>query len=204
MRRSVYALLMSAGIALFTGCSPQEVLPTLISSGTNEVISTMTAPAEVTIAVPVSPTAARTRPTLPPTFTPTTPPTDEPTATEVFVTASPFVSAATADANCNTFATVFDQTTLQFVPGESPVVSWQPVVGAELYRVILSEVNGRIINDGIYVKETTYTFPASLFVSGVVYGWEVYPINARNDQMCFAVGQPLIPSTPLPLPGSGG
>ncbi len=176
----------------------EEALPTLVPT-TAPPTETPTEAATQAAPTP-TPTRVTTRPTLPPTFTPTPTPTDEATATPNFPSPTPFVGA-TADSVCNTFDVVIAQSTRTFNLGESPQASWLPVPGAQLYRVILSSATGQLINDQSYVAETTYTFPGTLFRSGETYGWEVYPINAANDQMCFAVGLELIPVTPVPIPG---
>jgi hypothetical protein len=85
---------------------------------------------------------------------------------------------------------------VQFNVGRAPRVTWTAVEGAELYRLILSGPGGVIINDQIYLRETSYTFDASLFTAGQLYGWEVYPINSAGIQMCFAVGLELLPVQP--------
>ena len=204
---NVRAMMVVVGVSvmLLAACNGrQDELPTLIPTA-NDAAPTV-APSETALEAAITPSATatmvRTRPTLPPAFTPTTAPSETPTETEVFASPTLFVSGATADANCNTFDTNFDQSNVQFNVGDAPRASWQAVPGAQLYRVILKESNGRVINDQIYVAETTYTFDASLFANGKTYGWEVYPVNAANDQMCFAIGLELLPVTPSGIPGA--
>lgn len=201
LRLGIMALLCLAASACSSG---DEALPTLVpvepSPPTAEVVEIEASPAGVEPTA--TPTQVRVRPTLPPTFTPTPSPTLEPAPTRVFPTATPFISAATPDPNCVLFTVNFEQSTTQFNVGESPRAVWNPIPGAELYRVILRTENEQVVTDQIYVAETSYQFPPGLFNPGVVYGWEVYPINARNDQMCFTIGSIFIPVTPAPIIGS--
>ena len=194
-----WLLLVCAVLGACTGAD--ESLPTLAPMEA----ASPTVEATLTDAAPLEPTATatlvRVRPTLPPTFTPTPSPTVEPSPTLVFPSATPFVSAATPDPNCNQFTVNFEASTSQFNIGEAPTIAWNGIPGAELYRIIIRTENERVVTDQIYIAETTYRLPPNLFTPGVVYGWEVYPINARSDQMCFAVGSILIPVTPIPIPG---
>ncbi len=196
--------LMLMVCALASACNGGgEALPTLVpvevTPPTVEATPTDAAPAEPT----ATSTPVRTRPTLPPTFTPTPTPTEEPTPTRVFPTATPFVSAATPDPNCALFTVNFTDSTTQFTVGEAPRIAWNGIPGAELYRIIIRTENERVVTDQIYIAETRYDLPPNLFTAGVAYGWEVYPINARNDQMCFAIGSILIPTAPLTIPSGG-
>lgn len=199
------------GLLLFSllasACTQEETLPTLIPTAvppTEEMPPTAESAVE---SVPTATATQRVRPTFPPTFTPTPAPTDTPTATQVFPSPTLFIQYATPNPACNTFDTIFEQSDYEFAVGVSPRATWRAVEGAQLYRLILKESNGRVINDQIYLAETTYTFPADLFEVGRSYGWEVYPINAQGDQMCFAVGLEMFPQRQLfpnqPL-GSGG
>ncbi|XWX05081.1 hypothetical protein VZO05_05885 [Aggregatilineales bacterium SYSU G02658] len=190
--------------AIVSACSGGgEALPTLVPVE----VTPPTAEATATEAVPVEPTPTstpvRARPTLPPTFTPTPTPTEEPLPTRAFPTATPFISAATPDPNCALFTVNFEASTTQFTVGESPRIAWNGIPGAELYRIIIRTENERVVTDQIYIAETSYQLPPNLFTAGVAYGWEVYPINARSDQMCFSIGSILIPTAPLTIPSGG-
>jgi len=187
-------LLVCAVLSACTGAS--DSLPTLVPV---EVTSPAEEPTSTNALLPeptATATPVRVRPTLPPPSL-----TPEPSPTLVFPSATPFVSAATPDPNCNQFTVNFEASTSQFNIGESPTISWNGITGAELYRIIIRTENERVVTDQIYIAETTYQLPPNLFTPGVVYGWEVYPINARNDQMCFSIGSILIPVTPIPIPG---
>lgn len=187
-----------AVLVLVSACNTttdESALPTLLV--TQQQINTTAPSSEPTSSPTQGPTATlRVRPTLPPTWTltPTLSPT--PTATLVVPTRTPVVIQNTLPPACSTFDAVFAESDVQFNVGQSPRVTWTAVEGAELYRLILSGPGGVIINDQIYLRETTYTFEASLFTAGQLYGWEVYPINPAGIQMCFAVGLELLPIQP--------
>ena len=192
----VYTLL---GISLTACGGNQESLPTLVpvenemASPTPEML--LEASLTPTIQASDTPTFAP-RATLPPTWTPTATwtPTETPT---VFVpTSTPFVPRNTLPASCGQFDVVFADSTIEFPIGSTPRIAWVGIEGAELYRVILTGPRG-IVNDQIYLSETSYSFDASLFRVGDIYGWEVYPIDAAGIQMCFSVGMELIPRQPL-------
>lgn len=206
MKKFWIAMVILMGVLVLGACTQQEeALPTLIP--TADVAPTEVPTIAPTQASEVVVVTQRVRPTFPPTFTPTVAPTDTPVPTQVFASPTLFIQYATPNASCDTFDTIFEQSDYEFAAGVSPRATWRAVEGAELYRLILKESNGRVINDNIYIAETTYAFPSDLFLVGSSYGWEVYPINAAGDQMCFAVGlemRPLrqqFPNQPL---GSGG
>ncbi|MDW8172597.1 MAG: hypothetical protein RML73_08945 [Anaerolineae bacterium] len=191
------ALSLLIVIVVVSACNPTSddpALPTLLPT---RPIASETPTSEPTLSPTQGPTATpRVRPTLPPTWTltPTLSPT--PTATLIIPTRTPVVIPNTLPPACSTFDAVFAESDVQFNIGQAPRVAWTPVEGAELYRLILSGPGGAIINDQIYLRETTYTFEAGLFQAGQLYGWEVYPINAAGIQMCFAVGLELLPVQP--------
>lgn len=203
-----YALFVVGLILLLSACSGgEESLPTLIPTGTlpaggeTSLPATAESAATVVLAETATATRAAGRPTLPPTFTPTTAPTEEPTATEFFPTSTLFIPAATADPGCNNFGSNFGESNTIFNLGETPRATWAAIPGAELYRLIVRSSVGEIVYDQL-LTETTATFPANLFANGLTYGWVVYPINGRGDQMCSAIGLELIPVTPFGAPGS--
>ncbi len=198
--------LIIIGIVLFlSACSTGQdaSLPTLAGV---EVVPDVTVTTEVQtdVVVPTdAPTATQLRrPTLPPpilTVTPT--PTETPTVTPIAATPIPALVVSTPNADCNFFDVVYEESSIEFELGTSPKASWTAVNGAQLYRLALRQSSGFVINDNIYIAETTYTFPSDLFFEGFTYGWDVYPINNAGDQMCFAVGSELIPRRSR-LPGS--
>lgn len=184
-------------LTLVACSTPEDTLPTLANTGEQTPnVSTEATDIGVTSEVAATTTPLR-RPTLPPPNTVTPMPTETPTETPVFPSETPFVSFATPNPDCNLFDVVFEESSLEFVVGESPRATWLAIPGAELYRVILKQSNGYVVTDTIYVKETTYEFNAEWFREGISYGWEVYPINAKGDQMCFAVGRELPPANRL-------
>lgn len=179
------ALLMIL-ILILAACQQEaQVLPTLIPSPT---VPEPTATPEAT----ATPTNAP--PTLPPTWTPTPTETYTPSPTDVIATSTPLdVPEQGLPPACETFAVNGGITQVQFPLGASPLVAWNPVDGAELYRVTLSDASGRILKDDIYIAETQYSFAPELFERDQVYGWTVIPLDAIGDQMCFPRGLELIP-----------
>jgi len=205
MSKRLIQWLMGAACLLgaCSSTSSDSTLPTLVSTqqpqaATQQVATPEAATSEPSLTPTQGPSATpRVRPTLPPTWTltPTLSPT--PTATLLIPTRTPVTIQNTLPAACSTFDTVFAESDVQFNIGQAPRATWTSVEGAELYRLILSGPGGAILNDQIYLRETTYTFDASLFQVGEFYGWEVYPINAAGIQMCFAVGLELLPIQPI-------
>lgn len=197
-------LMLAIGIMLFLGAcnnNAQEALPTLIPTFTPEQAQTVeSASATPQIVVTATTEPTRARPTLPPTFTPTDRPTITPTHTPVVASVTPFVSAATPDLACANFQTIFEQSDVDFDEGVAPRATWTAIPNAELYRVFLKDSFGRILRDDIYIVETTFTFASEVFKVGTLYAWEVYPINARGDQMCLPVGLEMRPRKPLVPP----
>jgi hypothetical protein len=171
-----------------------QSLPTLASP---EATSTPDA-AQPTIA----PTRNLVRPTLPPTWTTVPTNTDEPTPTEIIPTPTFFNPPVATPVGCGTFQVDFQNSVEKFPIGTPPTVVWVGAGGAVRYRLKLVETLGfgdasRVISEDIYIAETFYTFPADVFEENVIYGWEVYPIDERGDQMCFAVGGVLQAFKPL-------
>lgn len=185
--RIIFVLLL--GLAFLSACnSSQSIeLPTLIASMEPEI--QVTATTELTTEVEPILSTPTERATLPPTWTasPTefVPPTAIPTMT-------PFTSKILSPA-CDTFAPDRENSDIEFVIGVSPRVSWTPVEGAVRYYVELSDINGVILTEDIYINETSYVFVDTLFKLGQFYGWTVYPIDANGDQMCYQRGLELIP-----------
>jgi hypothetical protein len=182
-------------ILALAACQPQQqptatptaVVPTVTPTVAGEATATPT---------PAAPVA---RNTLPPPFTPTQSEPATPTVTETPpVTATFFDPVVTLPAGCETFLVSDASRSIRFNLGESPTVSWSGAAGAVRYRLKLVETTGRILDENIYIAETSYTFPAELFGRGRFYGWEVYPINEAGDQMCFIQGGEL---TPVVQPG---
>jgi hypothetical protein len=182
-------------VVVLAACNPQapQELPTIIPE--NTAIPTTEIPAQ---SAEVTPTATvtppRARPTLPPTWTPLPSETPLPTETETpLPTPTFFQPTAALPEGCNVFQIDFERSSRDFRIGTAPTVYWVIVPEAVRYRVTLRTFQGVIIKDDIYLAETQYTFAADLFEQGVQYGWEVYPINALGDQMCFQRGGELYP-----------
>ncbi|MGB1285724.1 MAG: hypothetical protein ACPG7F_04240 [Aggregatilineales bacterium] len=145
-----------------------------------------------------TPTSRPTRRALPPTQTQT--PTSEPTSTptEIIPTATFFNPPMVIDPGCEGFEVDFANSDLEFPLGTAPTISWTAIPGATQYSVTLEDINQRVILDGIFVAETTYTFPADAFERGELYGWKVFPLDADIEQLCFHTGQELIPRVSAP------
>jgi len=193
--RGVLVLLMLV-LAILTACVPQESdLPTqMVLPPDAETEVTATEEAVPTIAPTLTPFV---RPTLPPTFTPTTSPSETPTPTDVPVTPTVFIPLFRSPEACSTFAPLLQESDREFVIGTAPRITRSEERGAELYRLELQRDDGFVVKDDIYLAETSFVFDAGFFTLGRFYGWLVYPINARGDQMCFAVGAELTPYRPL-------
>ncbi|MCU0513948.1 MAG: hypothetical protein MUE40_15435 [Anaerolineae bacterium] len=194
MQRVTAVVFFIVVVLLLAACQPQaQVLPTL------EALPTLPPPS-ATPAAPVPAAATATpfvRPTLPPTFTPTA----EPTATETHTptpppTATFFNPPATVPTDCTAFLISDGSRRVEFRAGETPAVAWSAAPAAVRYRITLYDFAGSIIRDDIYIAETFYNFPPELFEPRRNYSWEVYPINAAGDQMCFAQGGELVTVVP--------
>jgi hypothetical protein len=76
--------------------------------------------------------------------------------------------------------------------GQPAQVFWTPVEGAAQYSISLVDQTGAVLHLD-YTANTNYTFDASLFEAGNLYGWEAYPIDSIGQQMCIARGAELFP-----------
>lgn len=197
-------MVVMIGVLVGCGAQPTEELPTVVPLDSSPTVEGELTPVDVAPVGDASATPLR-RPTLPPpmaTETPTPTATTTSTATPA-PSATPVFVFATPNPDCVAFDVVYEQSTVSFEIGASPRAVWTPINGAQLYRLALRMSNGFVVNENIYVAETTYSFPPDLFVEGQTYGWDVYPINSAGDQMCFAVGAELIPRRSR-LPAGGG
>ena len=142
--------------------------------------------------VPPEPTERPNRPTLPPTWTPTAipeTPTPVPTETQAAVEQGPDTAPRTECANFGPDMSVSEE---NFALGRMPTVGWTSVPNAELYWLVLTDINGTEVHEA-FIAETTYTFPADIFLGPVRYGWEVRPLDAAGIQMCVGRGATLLP-----------
>jgi len=194
-------------LIFIVACTPQDTsLPTLIPTS---------APVEPTENVPPAiPTTDQTEPTptreilptntpiarntLPPTWTVVPTATETPFPTVAPPTITPFnPSNIELPTECDLFQVDFVNNTTEFTAGEAPTIAFTSIPSATSYRVILADGIGTIIKDDIFIFETTYTFDASFFEGGEFYGWQAYPIDVNNEQMCNFVGAELIAFRPL-------
>ncbi len=132
------------------------------------------------------------RPTLPPTWTPTSPP-DTPTPIETVTEAVvEQVIDATPRPECANFGPDMSVSEENFALGRMPTVSWTAVPNAQLYWLVLTDINGTEVHEA-FIAETSYTFPADIFRGPMRYGWEVRPLDAAGIQMCIGRGATLLP-----------
>lgn len=186
-------LVFCMGLLLAACDTEEQALPTLRPLPTEDIST----PEPVTEAPTDTPIP---RPTLPPTWTPTPTETPEtavdeqgqtlatPPAVEPVVPAVNTISPA-----CDAFLPDLAASSSTFIVGTSPIIAWTPVEGAAMYWIVLSDQNGLVVKDDIFIAETTYTFAADLFTAGNRYGWSVRPLNAAGIQMCYERGSELTP-----------
>jgi hypothetical protein len=191
MSSYVKSILLISAVLLLVACQPQgqsQSVPTLFPTD-EPVAPPAESPTETEI--PTEPPApTESAPQLPPTWTPTPSPTFTPAPPTP--TATPVVTVEGVSEACEVFGPDRTRTLREFPIGTAPQVFWIPVEGALTYRIVLVDRFGiEIIEE--YVAETTYTFSADLFELGKRYGWEVYPRDNLNVQMCYGRGDELIP-----------
>lgn len=194
-KRWLFILMILLGALAACNAQPTPVLPTLIPTSTDAPEPSATVPPTE------GPTQLVATFELPPTWTPTT----EASATSI--AASPTrQDAATAvqitPLNvCSSFAVDFDRSVTTFASNTEPVVAWTVVQGAQIYRVTLFGPDnfGNLVSlfDG-FTEDDHYTITRDLytFEVGKQYGWEVYPVDNLNQQMCTSRGGELSPFTP--------
>jgi hypothetical protein len=194
-KRLLFILIVLLGALAACNAQPTPVLPTLIPTSTNPPDPTDT---EVPTQGPTREVATFS---LPPTWTPTVIPTETPIpATPTQQIVATMVPVTPLDV-CSNFAVDFSNSTTSFPANTEPVVAWTAIQGASLYRVTLFAPDnlGNLVAlfDG-YTDQTSYTFTQALytFEVGTQYGWEVYPVDNQNQQMCTSRGGELAPFTP--------
>lgn len=180
----VYLLMMV--FLMLAACETLQPAPVALPSETPIPAASATPPATPT---PIQ------RATLPPTWTPQGVVTFTPLPTLIppaNVTQEPPRVEATLPESCNAFGPDLSQTLRTYRPGQDVTVYWIRVPEARFYYVALLDENGRVVLED-YTAETQFVFPADLFQAGKPYGWQVYPINAIGNQMCFTQGAELFP-----------
>jgi hypothetical protein len=176
------ALLLLAACAT-EQAAPQEVVTTVPEEQATETATATTAP---TLAP---------RSTLPPTWTPGVAATDTPvseSASAAGQTPPPTIVVPTLPEACNTFEPDLERTPRTYRAGQDVTVYWTPVEGAGFFYIALTDETATVVFED-YTEDTTYTFPAELFESGKLYGWQAHPVDARGIQMCLARGAELFP-----------
>lgn len=184
-------LLLVISLLVLTACDQETAVPpTLPVEATSEIV------------VPTATETATPRPTLPRATLPPEP-TDTPTPTATLppptleeATLLPQIEGVEPLSVCESFAVDLANTMIEFPFGTSPTVRWTPVEGAVGYRVRIYNVrnSARELSDQpLFTDQTSYTFDAAFFQAGQSYGWDVYPVDAAQVQMCFPIGEALIP-----------
>ncbi len=176
-----YLIIFLLACISLAACAPaQGVQPTLPPSPTPEIITPLPTATEIK------------RATLPPTWTPeqeVTPTAIESVATQVVNTPIP---PATALEVCTTFGEDRALNKRTFTLGQPAQVFWTPVAGAAQYSITLVDQTGASVYVD-YTADTNFTFEATLFEAGKLYGWEAYPIDNIGQQMCLGRGAELFP-----------
>jgi hypothetical protein len=192
-----WLLILTIFIGALAACNAQPtlVVPTLIPTSTDAPEPSATVPPTQ------GPTQEIATFSLPPTWTPEISPTQTPvpaTATQQIVATA--VQITPLDV-CGTFAVDFNRSVTIFPSNTEPVVAWTTVQGAQVYRVTLFGPDnfGNLVElfSG-YTADDHYTFTRDLytFEEGTQYGWEVYPTDNLNQQMCTSRGGELSPFRP--------
>lgn len=192
MRKPLLILGILLGFSwVLAACQQQQnqTFPTLEASPaeadlTNEVTAQPTQ---------ISPTIPRERPTLPPTWTPAA--SDTPTLVPATATEVPPELPPTPLEVCNTFGEDLQRNNRTYVLGEPATVFWTQVEGAASYYIRLIDAEGEMIFED-YTLNPPYIFKADLFEKDKQYGWEVYPLDPLNQQMCTSRGAELFPTLP--------
>lgn len=191
----IFALVL---VLVMAACAPEaQVLPTTIPVSPTD---------EATPEPTVTPLNLQ-RATLPPTWTPspaangevqsqvTTDPAAQGTPAQQITQAPTFLPATPLEV-CAALGEDRTRNKRTFKLGESPQVFWIPVQGAASYSISLIDETGTIVHTD-YTAEPTFTFDATLFEQGKLYGWEVFPIDGIGQQMCLGRGAELFPEDPL-------
>ena len=187
----IAAIVLGAALVLVACQQQDQALPTL--APTLADISEATVEATQ---IPPTPIPAE-RPTLPPTWTPAVLPTQTPVPATPTLTQDEEsrLMPPTPLEVCNTFGEDLQRNSRTFQPGEPATVYWTSVAGALSYYIKLIDQEGEEVFAD-YSAQPSYTFSADLLEPEKLYGWEVYPIDALNQQMCTTRGAELFPAPP--------
>lgn len=184
-------LLLVISLLVLAACDQgTPVPPTAAVEATPEIVPTATET--------VTPRPTLPRATLPPepSDTPTPTATLPPPPTLADATLPPQIEGVQPLSVCDTFAVDLANTMIEFPLGTSPTVHWRPVEGAVGYRVRIYNVRNsevELSDQPLFTDQISYTFDGAFFESGESYGWDVYPVDAAQVQMCFPIGEALIP-----------
>ncbi len=170
-------------VGAMTGCAGQEAATNTPAPPAQENATLVPTEGAATDA----PTLVR--PTLPPTWTPGIQPT--PTLAP-FVTLTPdgtldALRALPTFPACGSFVVDLSRTPQVFAHQQPLTVVWGAAAGADVYRVSLFDVSGQTVFVDT-TRDTSYTFPGSLFFFGGYYGWEVRPFDSVGIQFCMPIG----------------
>jgi len=137
----------------------------------------------------VPPPSPPPRFTLPPTFTPTPAPTLTPTPEPTSEGPTPIPDRAFE--GCDGFGVDFELSQEQFVLGESPLIAWTPVAGADAYRVYVRDQFESERTEQT-IRETSLQINPDVFTLRGRYSWTVEPLDSFGIQICPGRGESLL------------
>jgi hypothetical protein len=139
----------------------------------------------------VSPTERPGGGTLPPTWTPGRKPTITPRVppTAVPPTLGPAATWTPQPDWCYALQITSEDSHIRI---NTPVdVSWTPIPGYDTYQLNVYNPSGALALQEV-VTGTSYTLPGKIFINAGGYGWEVWPLNAQGERICFSAGRDII------------
>lgn len=77
--------------------------------------------------------------------------------------------------------------------GESVTIEWQPVPNVASFRIEIRHPGGMVVFGDITV-ETQFEVPGSYFNQAVAYGWQVQPLDADGEPVCFPISGEVVVS----------
>jgi hypothetical protein len=130
---------------------------------------------------------------LPPTWTPGKRPSATPryTATPANPTLAPAPTWTQQPDYCYTLQAVGENPHITI--GESTTVSWSPIVGIDNYEVTVRHPGGGVVLQQA-VTGSSIDLPGDLFTVAGAYGWDVHPLDASGQPICFPVSGEIIVS----------
>lgn len=128
---------------------------------------------------------------LPPTWTPGRQPTVTPiyTPTAVPPTLGPAATWTPLPDYCSELQISSEDSRIR--TGTSVAVSWTPISGYNTYQLNVYNPSGQLAFQAT-VTGNSFTLPGSIFVNAGGYGWEVWPLNAQGERICYPAGRDII------------